>query len=140
MTDLEYEPRRPRPPMRLALLMGIFGAAVGFVAGYLLPMVLMAIETKRTGYDAGNAGVLICCTVPLLAVAGLCVGYFVAGGLTGADCQGGGRFEGGGGSMAAGRRRRRVRPQTPAPSAAASRYTAAAARVAVASSDSQFSL
>lgn len=57
--------------------MGIFVAAVGFVTGYLLPMLLMAIETKRTGYDAGNAGVLICCTVPVLTVAGFFVGHFV---------------------------------------------------------------
>ncbi len=57
--------------------MAIIGAAAGFVIGYLLPMLVMYVETRRTGYDAGNAGVLICCTVPLLTIAGAFAGRFV---------------------------------------------------------------
>ncbi|MEM6551688.1 MAG: hypothetical protein AAF750_06140 [Planctomycetota bacterium] len=35
----------------------------------------MSWSESRTGYDAGNAGLLFCCTLPTLPVIGLAAGF-----------------------------------------------------------------
>ncbi len=54
------------------------GAIVGGALGCFLAVVplwmLMARSSERTGYDAGNAGVLFACTVPFVPPVAIAIG------------------------------------------------------------------
>ena len=79
MTRLDYESPRPtRPPRRAyVLLFAVLGAGVGLWLAVYPLFFWMQAHQARTGFDAGNAGVLFVCTVPLLVPAGAFTGAFI---------------------------------------------------------------
>lgn len=57
---------------------GVLGAVVGLIAAIVPLFLMMEISYRITGYDAGNAGVLFCCTVPTFPIIGAMVGVMIA--------------------------------------------------------------
>ncbi len=78
MTLPRKQPGRPAPPSRTPMLAAVVGAGAGFLVGYLLPLALTSIEAIRSGVGQDNTGAVICCTAPLLTIAGG-VGGFLFG-------------------------------------------------------------
>ena len=54
--------------------MAIAGAVLGGVLAVVPLWMMMSYSESQTGYDAGNAGVFFCCTVPLFPPIGLALG------------------------------------------------------------------
>lgn len=69
---------RQRLWMRRLTIRVVFAGAVGFVIGLVLAVVpvfvMMEMSFRATGYDAGNGGILLCCTVPTLPIFGALAG------------------------------------------------------------------
>lgn len=67
--------RKKSPPPahpRLPVILAIAGAGVGFLVGYLLPMLVVNLA----GVRAETGDMAACCMVPLLTIAGGVGGFF----------------------------------------------------------------
>jgi len=56
-----------------AILIGL-GAVLGAVLAVVPLTLMMAYEEARTGFGAGNAGVLFCCTIPVVPIVCMAIG------------------------------------------------------------------
>ena len=57
--------------------LAIAGTVLGAVLAVVPVWMMMSHYTNQTGYGAGNAGVLFCCSVPLFPPLGLALGMAV---------------------------------------------------------------
>ncbi|MEM6552961.1 MAG: hypothetical protein AAF750_12665 [Planctomycetota bacterium] len=64
-------------PHRWKITLAICGLVLGLLAAISVPYLLMRWSQWRTGYDAGNAGILFCCTLALFPLVGLIAGLLV---------------------------------------------------------------
>lgn len=68
----------PKRQHSMEVVGGIIGGGIGLFLAIVPLYVLMELSYERTGYDAGNAGVFFCCTVPTFPIIGAFIGVWLA--------------------------------------------------------------